>query len=550
MKRINYKSDFDFILRMKDCKDKDKTVPFPECDFDALFWTSSKAKAYAASYRDGIYTNCFRTEDGGMHFVFNDHRMGMGTLRWEPHFELPNDIYPDGIQDLFRKAALGIELVDGDGDCPTTAEIEVLLPYIKGDAFTYEDFTPEQIADLKRPATEAAERLDSFVQTASEAETIRVGNEELRVNAEATRVSQEESRVGAEETRVTDETKRREAETERSEAEEARKTAETERAAEFATWKSEIDSKADAENVYTKTQVNTMLQSTDERLNDTILDVNNLTANKQDVLSTTADLHITDDNILGLTELAKMRLFIDQWNAACGSFGRYNPETGYFELNGLTNITYEEAVRIYSLYFEPLTRLDEPHHSFQLTYGVRTLIPYNNIGFPSYLTSNYFDSTGFEVIRMSKQRDIGFMSPSISGLFNRNGNIRAWLDVVQWFGNTTFNNNKATFSFLTFDWYPNHPFKYFRFRNVNFNVHCRYYPNIGIDSFQYLVNHRFLLTTQGANPFTVTVHPDVYAKLTGDTTNAAAAELTEEELAQWQQLLADAAEKQITFATI
>lgn len=48
---------------------------------------------------------------------------------------------------------------------------------------------------------------------------------------------------------------------------------------------------------------------------------------------------------------------------------------------------------------------------------------------------------------------------------------------------------------------------------------------------------------------TITVHPDVYAKLTGDTTNAAAAALTPEELAQWQQLLTDAAAKNITFAT-
>ena len=53
------------------------------------------------------------------------------------------------------------------------------------------------------------------------------------------------------------------------------------------------------------------------------------------------------------------------------------------------------------------------------------------------------------------------------------------------------------------------------------------------------------LTTE----ITVTVHPDVYAKLTGDTTNAAAAALTADELARWQEVLAEAAEKQITFAT-
>ena len=47
---------------------------------------------------------------------------------------------------------------------------------------------------------------------------------------------------------------------------------------------------------------------------------------------------------------------------------------------------------------------------------------------------------------------------------------------------------------------------------------------------------------------TVTVHSDVYAKLTGDTTNAAAAALTEEELAQWMAIMVTAGEKGIVFA--
>ena len=159
------------------------------------------------------------------------------------------------------------------------------------------------------------------------------------------------------------------------------------------------------------------------------------------------------------------------------------------------------------------------------------------MGSPSHLTSGYFDISDFEVISMSKKQPLWFMAP-VTNLFNRNGKIRAWLDVVAWFGNTTFNNNGKTFSFNGYDWYPNHPFEYFRFRNVNFNVNCQFYPNIGIDSFQYLVANRFPLTTTGANPFTITVHPDVYAKLTDETNT------------EWHQLLLDATEKNIQFATI
>ena len=58
-------------------------------------------------------------------------------------------------------------------------------------------------------------------------------------------------------------------------------------------------------------------------------------------------------------EKAKFKVFVDMWNARCvvassndantikrNTFGRYNEETGFFELNGLTDITYDEAVEI------------------------------------------------------------------------------------------------------------------------------------------------------------------------------------------------------------
>lgn len=133
MTRINYKSDFDFAMRLKDCTGKE--IPFPECDWDAVFWTSSKANAYTASCKEGECVNCFIEETGGMHFVFDNHRLGIGTLKWEPHFELPNDIYPDGIQDRFSKEPLGVELVEGAGDCPTETEVELTVPYAVVDAY-------------------------------------------------------------------------------------------------------------------------------------------------------------------------------------------------------------------------------------------------------------------------------------------------------------------------------------------------------------------------------------------------------------------------------
>ena len=49
MRKINYKSDFDAVLRLRDCKDPDKFVPWPDCDFEVVFWTSGKARCHTAS---------------------------------------------------------------------------------------------------------------------------------------------------------------------------------------------------------------------------------------------------------------------------------------------------------------------------------------------------------------------------------------------------------------------------------------------------------------------------------------------------------------------
>ena len=149
MRKVNYKSDFDFVMRLKDASGKE--VPWPECDWDAEFWTSSKQNAYRASCIGGEYVNCFREADGSIHFVFNCHRMGKGVLKWEPHFCFPNGMYPDGIQDQFRKAQLDIELVDGDGDdVADTPDVEVYIPAVYLTAYdlavrngytgTYEDY--------------------------------------------------------------------------------------------------------------------------------------------------------------------------------------------------------------------------------------------------------------------------------------------------------------------------------------------------------------------------------------------------------------------------
>lgn len=494
MKRINYKSDFDFILRLKDCADPKKTVPFPEGDFDARFWTSNKANAYTASCRDGVYTNCFRTEDGGMHFVFDDHRMGKGALHWEPHFKLPNDIFPDNMQDLYRKAALNIELVDGDGDCPTTAEVEAMLPYIKGEPFTYEDFTPEQIEELQRPATEAAEKLDGFVQTASEAESVREANEKVRVGAEQTRVVKETERQTKEATRQSHEAQRIEAETDREEAENERVSAENARAEEFATWQGEIDSKAD----------------------------------RSELSNVFAEEPLTPENFPDIStytrEELKKDLFIDMWDSAWGKYGKYDPDNApdaeHPYMGNEIWMTYEEAMDVLAV---SVLYTSDAESLYAHKYPkVRTLIPTRLYGGES-LRSMFAYCDSLVAIRLISGCGEIVRPSSVKSLFYYCANLRTVSGIIN------LTNTKDADSFVS----ACPKLESLFLSNIKIDIDLSPCPLLQFASMQYMIDN-----AANTAAITVTVHPDVYAKLS-DETNA-----------EWHALLAQASEKNITFATV
>lgn len=46
----------------------------------------------------------------------------------------------------------------------------------------------------------------------------------------------------------------------------------------------------------------------------------------------------------------KSGIFQALWDNACGEYGRYNKDSGLYELNGITDIPFEEALNIYSAY--------------------------------------------------------------------------------------------------------------------------------------------------------------------------------------------------------
>ena len=461
----NYKSDFDIILTLKTCvRHEDGTcskrdVGWPEHDWVATFRTESGLREYVASRKGDTLVNCFN-DNGRIHVVLNNHRLGKGVLRVDFHSEIPNAIYPDGIQDLYEPQPLDIELVDGPGDCAGAAEVEVLLPYIKGDRgekLTYGDLTEQDKEDLIAPIKES---------------------------------------------------------------------------------------------------------------------INKAIEEKQDKLSVTADFDLTE-NLLSLTDIGKRRLFDDLWasingtklangnyrmgadgkeltyaealvrcerngfinhfNTAAGDDGGYNETTGFFELNGIKDIGYAEALRIMDVSTWPKLDLGGSYLS-DIKLSIRTALPLNTPIMSVYsLRAFAHNNTDIEVININQ----GMYSScsSIEQAFGYCLKLRSILGVI------TANFTSAALARSAFG--DCRSLEDVRLHHIRCSISFAHSPRLSLDSIDYMI-------TNAANTgaITLTFHPDVYAKLTGDTANEAAAALTEEELAQWVAITEAAAAKNISFATV
>jgi len=130
MRKINYKSDFDFILRLRTSTGDE--IGWPDYDWTARIWTTLKVNAFVASCIGGVCRNCYN--DGGkIHIVANSHGLSAGRLNIEFTAELPNEIYPDASLRNVVPEPLDIELIRAAAPCPESMEIEMMLPYIRGE---------------------------------------------------------------------------------------------------------------------------------------------------------------------------------------------------------------------------------------------------------------------------------------------------------------------------------------------------------------------------------------------------------------------------------
>lgn len=244
-------------------------------------------------------------------------------------------------------------------------------------------------------------------------------------------------------------------------------------------------------------------------------------------------------------------LFVKLWDRACKpnlatlgvvEFGGYYPEEAPdpehpFLLNKLW-LTYEEAIDIYHFgWFEPdksdflpdQCRTNLLLWSYENRYSTRGAESFN--GARTY-TCYAWVGIKAEIIRVSPDNQALFIASRIGS--NGMPNLREILGIIDY----QFVQSTEVLNFDNCNRLQNA-----KLRKVHSPVSFTGCKNITYETLEYLVMNRF-----STNTFTVSVHADVYAKLTGDTSNASAAALSPEELAKWTTLAATAVSKNISFA--
>lgn len=546
MRKINYKSDFDFILPFPVCQATDdgtcerKDLGWPDFDWEARLWSSSKANAYVASRKGDVLTNCFN-DNGRIHIVCSNHRLGKGELNVEYHAELPNDIYPDNTQNLFAPYPLGIELVSGHGDCATNVEIEYMLPFIKGekgDAFTFEDFTPEQLESLKgKKGDKGDDGLSAYDQA-------------VQGGYEGTKEQFAESLAKIDEAKLPENIVL--SEPPDSVIEDAQIT--TLKDKEGKTLYPITSSKAvfDENNIDLETKLSNKVDKeqgkglssndftdTEKQKLDNLPTNEQLTQSlngKESAFSLSDDLQMNAERELSLTEKAKIQYLIDWWEQAFDGDGHFNEETSHFEAYDIVkDITVKEAKELWILAITyPVTSMEKMYYynKHRVFPPIRSSLPDLNLQYLFY-SSSYLVAIGFRTYWGKELRV--WMNDSNIDMFYNATHLKCVKNPI------TIRSGKWNLSFRKCNVIEEIWIK------SAIDIDFRDCPNIKIECWIYMVDNAF--TESGRRCSSITVHPDVYAKLTGDESNSAYNDLTDEEKTQWTALIEQAAAKDIQFAT-
>lgn len=199
----------------------------------------------------------------------------------------------------------------------------------------------------------------------------------------------------------------------------------------------------------------------------------------------------------------------------------YNEQTGFYELNGLTDITEEEMRTIY-VQTNHMDYIENIEDIFS-EYSFRT-----NLGFRYLRHTNGRNFNLKNAFRGNKQLEVLVLGPDNENWPMRCSSLQNFiLNCVK---------VKKVIGYLIcstrIDILEVPLLEEIRIKHLQASFNANTSPNLSLESLQYLITN-----AANTSPITVTVHADVYAKI------------QDEGQVDWHALIETAAAKQITFAT-
>lgn len=422
----------------------------------------------------------------------------------------------------------------------------------RGKAFEYSDFTEEEIHELQEPARAMIDALDTLDKAVKaneklridnevtrvanedaredaenlrrEAENTRELNEETRETAETSRASAEDNRVKAEQSRVEAESSRVKAENTRVEKENERQTAENTRDTNEQSRKESETNRVKAEEGRV-TEFNRLKAESETATSNATEQANYAKQQGDNVAGTVEEIKTAQDELTTSINDLTTILNTQQGNRALyvAAGAVYNQNTGFYELNGLTDITEEQMRNIY-VYTSGAINQNNLNGKFS-NIPIRTNLPFkaNSGGYfgDANIGAMFATNHTIEVVYVGS-----IIYPDyISYAFARCDKLRKILTVIDL-------NNYRVATPITKMFPGCILLEYVRIQKIKQSISFSDSPLLSLESLQYLITN-----AANTSSITVTVHADVYAKI------------QDEGQVDWHALIETAAAKQITFAT-
>lgn len=241
-------------------------------------------------------------------------------------------------------------------------------------------------------------------------------------------------------------------------------------------------------------------------------------------LSSINNISITQYTIQDITTVLNTQQGNRALYVAAGAV--YNQNTGFYELNGLTDITEEEMREIY-IQTNPTKRVTDLCSVLNAS-SIRTNFPFLNRGGYKNIDcyAAFANCTNLEVVAFGARDGDNFFPSRIIYAFINCIKLRKIKSVLNVISLESYNNKFLnTFSACR-------ALEKILILNLKDNISFSDSPLLSLESLQYLITN-----AANTSPITVTVHADVYAKI------------QDEGQVDWHALIETAAAKQITFAT-